>query len=135
MAKNLKLFYKYSGIPDGHSPRLRDTFSIDLLSHFALTPIEYVSKLIGHTSASQERHYALWFKARQDEREGPRQERGSEATERIKAVRKSVRGLLLQHSVRREHHLLSCEGEILPGAPTERDHYGVVYGSAAGTNA
>jgi integrase len=63
--KRLKLVYEFAGIPDGHSHRLRDTFSVDLLSHGI--PIEYVSKLLGHTSVrTTERHYAPWVKARQD---------------------------------------------------------------------
>jgi integrase/recombinase XerD len=51
------------------SHRLRDTFAVELL--LAGTPIERVSKLLGHKSvAITERHYAPWNKARQLQAEG-----------------------------------------------------------------
>lgn len=62
--KRLKLVYEMAGIPDGHSHRLRDTFSTDLLSKGV--PIEVVSKLLGHTSIkTTEKHYAPWVAVRQ----------------------------------------------------------------------
>jgi integrase len=63
--QRLKLVYKFAGIPDGHSHRLRDTFSVDLLSKGV--PIDVVSKLLGHTSIkTTEKHYAPWVKSRQN---------------------------------------------------------------------
>jgi integrase/recombinase XerD len=62
--QRLKLVYEFAGIPDGHSHRLRDTFSVDLLSKGV--PIDVVSKLLGHTSIkTTEKHYAPWVKSRQ----------------------------------------------------------------------
>jgi integrase len=62
--QRLKLVYNMAGIPDGHSHRLRDTFSVNLLSN--CVPLEVVSKLLGHTSIkTTERHYAPWVLARQ----------------------------------------------------------------------
>jgi integrase/recombinase XerD len=62
--QRLKLVYKFAGIPDGHSHRLRDTFSVDLLSKGV--PIDVVSVLLGHTSVkTTEKHYAPWVKSRQ----------------------------------------------------------------------
>lgn len=47
------------------SHRLRDTFACDLLQKGV--PLEYVSKMLGHTSVvTTERHYAKWIKGRQD---------------------------------------------------------------------
>jgi integrase/recombinase XerD len=61
--QRLKLVYEMAGIPDGHSHRLRDTFSVDLLSKGV--PIDVVSKLLGHTSIkTTEKHYAPWVHAR-----------------------------------------------------------------------
>jgi integrase len=61
----LRKIYDDAGIPDGHSHRLRDTFSVDLLSHGV--PLEIVSKLLGHTSIkTTEKHYAPWVKSRND---------------------------------------------------------------------
>lgn len=63
--QRLKLVYEMAGIPDGHSHRLRDTFSVDLLSKGV--PLHTVSVLLGHTSIkTTEKHYAPWIKARQD---------------------------------------------------------------------
>jgi integrase/recombinase XerD len=63
--QRLKLVYDMAGVKDGHSHRLRDTFSVDLLSKGV--PIDVVSKLLGHTSIkTTEKHYAPWVKARQD---------------------------------------------------------------------
>jgi integrase len=62
--QRLKLVYEMAGVKDGHSHRLRDTFSVELLSKGA--PIEVVSKLLGHTSIkTTEKHYAPWVQARQ----------------------------------------------------------------------
>jgi integrase len=44
--KRLKKVYVMAGIPDRHSHRLRDTFSVDLLQKGV--PIETVSMLLGH---------------------------------------------------------------------------------------
>jgi integrase/recombinase XerD len=47
------------------SHRLRDTFAVDLLEKG--TPMEEVSRLLGHTSIrTTEKHYAKWSKGRQD---------------------------------------------------------------------
>jgi integrase len=63
--QRLKLVYDMAGVKDGHSHRLRDTFSVDLLSKGV--PIDVVSKLLGHRSIkTTEKHYAPWVKARQD---------------------------------------------------------------------
>lgn len=62
--QRLKLVYEFAGIPDGHSHRLRDTFSVNLLS--SGVPIDVVSVLLGHTSIkTTEKHYAPWVKSRQ----------------------------------------------------------------------
>ncbi|HWA94576.1 MAG TPA: tyrosine-type recombinase/integrase [Terracidiphilus sp.] len=62
--QRLKLVYEFAGIPDGHSHRLRDTFSVVLLSKGV--PIDVVSVLLGHTSIkTTEKHYAPWVKSRQ----------------------------------------------------------------------
>jgi integrase/recombinase XerD len=48
--------------------RLRDTFAVELLQ--ASTPIERVSKLLGHKSvAITEKHFAPWNRARQQQAE------------------------------------------------------------------
>lgn len=63
--QRLKLVYEMAGIPDGHSHRLRDTFSVDLLSKGV--PLHVVSKLLGHTSIkTTEKHYAPWVQELQD---------------------------------------------------------------------
>lgn len=63
--QRLKLVYEMAGIPNGHSHRLRDTFSVDLLSKGV--PLDVVSKLLGHTSIkTTEKHYAPWVKSRQN---------------------------------------------------------------------
>jgi integrase len=60
----LKKVYVMAGIPDGHSHRLRDTFSVDLLQKGV--PIQTVSMLLGHTSIkTTEKHYSPWVKSRQ----------------------------------------------------------------------
>jgi integrase/recombinase XerD len=52
------------GESNAMSHRLRDTFAVELLQ--ANTPIERVSKLLGHSSvAITEKHYSPWNKARQ----------------------------------------------------------------------
>jgi integrase/recombinase XerD len=61
----LRKVYDMAGIPDGHSHRLRDTFSVAMLSKGV--PIEDVSRLLGHKDIRvTQRHYAPWVKARQD---------------------------------------------------------------------
>jgi integrase len=63
--QRLRKVYDMAGIPDGHSHRLRDTFSVDLLAKGV--SIETVSKLLGHRSVRvTEKHYAPWVKASQD---------------------------------------------------------------------
>ena len=63
--QRLKLVYNMAGIEDGHSHRLRDTFSVDLLQKGV--PLETVSLLLGHTSIkTTQKHYAPWVKSRQD---------------------------------------------------------------------
>jgi integrase len=63
--QRLKLVYEMAGIEDGHSHRLRDTFSVDLLQKGV--SLETVSMLLGHTSIkTTQRHYAPWVKSRQD---------------------------------------------------------------------
>lgn len=62
--QRLKLVYVMAGVPDGHSHRLRDTFSVSLLEKGV--PIGTVSMLLGHTSIkTTEKHYAPWVKSRQ----------------------------------------------------------------------
>jgi integrase/recombinase XerD len=62
--QRLKLVYRMAGIPDGHSHRLRDTFSVSLLEK--RVPIQTVSKLLGHTSIkTTEKHYAPWVRSKQ----------------------------------------------------------------------
>jgi len=54
-----------AGVEDGHSHRLRDTFSVELLQKGI--SLETVSMLLGHTSIkTTQRHYAPWVKSRQD---------------------------------------------------------------------
>lgn len=61
----MKKVFVLAGIPAGHSHRLRDTFSVDLLSKGV--PIQTVSILRGHTSVkTTEKHYSPWVKASQD---------------------------------------------------------------------
>lgn len=63
--QRLKLVYTMAGIKNGHSHRLRDTFSVDLLQKGV--SLETVSMLLGHTSIkTTQRHYAPWVKSRQD---------------------------------------------------------------------
>jgi integrase/recombinase XerD len=57
-----------AGVPDGHSHRLRDTFSVDLLQMGV--SLETVSQLLGHTSIkTTQKHYSPWVKSRQDKLE------------------------------------------------------------------
>lgn len=63
--QRLKLVYEMAGVEDGHSHRLRDTFSVDLLNRGV--PLQVVSVLLGHTSIkTTEKHYAPWVQARQE---------------------------------------------------------------------
>lgn len=63
--QRLKLVYEMAGVVGGHSHRLRDTFSVDLLSRGV--SLETVSRLLGHTSLrTTQRHYAPYVKATQD---------------------------------------------------------------------
>ena len=63
--QRLKLVYTMAGINDGHSHRLRDTFSVELLQKGVT--LETVSMLLGHTSIkTTQKHYAPWVKTRQD---------------------------------------------------------------------
>src|ERR1035438_9422294 len=63
--QRLKLVYEMAGIPDGYSHRLRDTFSVDLLSRGV--SLETVSRLLGHTSIkTTQKHYAPFVKSSQD---------------------------------------------------------------------
>jgi len=60
----LKRVFVIAGIPDGHAHRLRDTFSVDLLSKGV--PLQTVSVLLGHTSIkTTEKHYAPFVQATQ----------------------------------------------------------------------
>jgi integrase/recombinase XerD len=62
--QRLKLVYEMAGIKDGHSHRLRDTFSVSLLEQNV--SIETVSMLLGHKDIRvTQRHYAPWIKTRQ----------------------------------------------------------------------
>ncbi len=62
--RSLRKLFKLAKVVDGHSHRFRDTFATNLL--LAGTPIETVSKLLGHTSVqTTERHYAPWVRSRQ----------------------------------------------------------------------
>jgi site-specific recombinase XerD len=61
----LRKVYDMAGVKDGHSHRLRDTFSVDLLQKGV--PLETVSQLLEHTSIkTTQKHYAPWVKSRQD---------------------------------------------------------------------
>jgi integrase/recombinase XerD len=63
--QRLKLVYEMAGVPDGHSHRLRDTFSVALLDSGA--SIETISKLLGHKNiAVTQRHYAHHVKSSRD---------------------------------------------------------------------
>ena len=63
--QRLKLVYNMAGVADGHSHRLRDTFSVDLLQKGV--SLETVSQLLGHTSIkTTQKHYAPWVKTRQE---------------------------------------------------------------------
>jgi integrase len=63
--QRLKLVFEMAGVADGHSHRLRDTFSVDLLQKGV--SLETVSQLLGHTSIkTTQKHYAPWVKTRQD---------------------------------------------------------------------
>lgn len=66
--RSLKRVFRRAGLEDGHSHRLRDTFAVELL--LAGTPIERVSRLLGHRSIKvTERHYSPWVKERQEQAE------------------------------------------------------------------
>ncbi len=59
----LRKVYDMAGIPDGHSHRLRDTFSVDLLQKGV--SIETVSILLGHKNISvTQKHYSPWYERR-----------------------------------------------------------------------
>ncbi|WP_433969734.1 tyrosine-type recombinase/integrase [Tunturiibacter gelidiferens] len=62
---DIKQMFVASGMPNGHSHQLRDTFAVSLLQRGV--PMEEVSKLLGHTSIkTTEKSYAPWVTARQD---------------------------------------------------------------------
>ena len=64
----LRRLFKIAEIQKGHPHRFRDSFAVELL--LAGTPMEEVSKLLGHTSIKvTEKHYAPWNKARQEKLE------------------------------------------------------------------
>jgi site-specific recombinase XerD len=57
--------FKRSGVKDGHSHRIRDTFSVALLKKGV--SLEVVSELLGHANITiTKKHYAPWVKERQD---------------------------------------------------------------------
>jgi len=62
--ERLKKVFVLAGLPDGHSHRLRDTFSVRLLSRGV--PIEAVAALLGNTVKVVERHYNPRVKVRQE---------------------------------------------------------------------
>lgn len=63
--ERLKRLFELAGVPDGHSHRLRDTFSVDLLSRGV--PLQTVSILLGHQSVkTTEKHYSPFVKSSQD---------------------------------------------------------------------
>lgn len=62
--ERMKNLFVVAGVEDGHSHRLRDTFSVDLLSKGV--PLQQVSILLGHTSLrTTEKHYAPFVKSSQ----------------------------------------------------------------------
>lgn len=64
----LRKLFILSGVADGHSHRLRHTFSVNLLQ--AGVSIESVAALLGHHSIRvTERHYSAWVQSRQDKLE------------------------------------------------------------------
>jgi integrase/recombinase XerD len=64
-SKKFKRLFKVAGIRGGHSHMLRNTFACDLLSKG--TPLEAVSKLLGHRSVrTTERRYSAWVAQRQN---------------------------------------------------------------------
>lgn len=64
-SSKMRKVFLLAGIPDGHSHRLRDSFSVDLLTK--VVPLQTVSILLGHKSVkTTERHYAPFVKASQD---------------------------------------------------------------------
>lgn len=66
----LRRLFDIAKVENGHPHRFRDTFAVELLLATPPTPIEEVSKLLGHTSLKvTEKHYAPWNKARQDKLE------------------------------------------------------------------
>jgi integrase/recombinase XerD len=65
----LRRLFKLAKVPDAHSHRFRDTFSVELL--LAGVPLERVSILLGHQSVRiTEKHYAPWVRSRQEQLEG-----------------------------------------------------------------
>ena len=61
----LRKVYDLAGVKDGHSHRLRDTFSVALLT--SGVSVETVSRLLGHKNiAVTQKHYAPYVKAGQD---------------------------------------------------------------------
>jgi integrase/recombinase XerD len=66
----LRRLFTIAKIENGHPHRFRDTFAVELLLANPPTPIEEVSKLLGHTSLRiTEKHYSPWNRARQEKLE------------------------------------------------------------------
>jgi integrase/recombinase XerD len=66
--RTMRRLFELAELPGGHAHRFRDTFAVELL--LAGTPIEEVSRLLGHRSIRvTEKHYSAWVRSRQERAE------------------------------------------------------------------